>query len=233
MKSSLALLLIRAIYQNFISLATVRDVSSLRQEFLATLVSLNLIPRGSIPSSPALNTNSANTGLVKAIILGGLWSRVARVSLPKGAIKFDRVQAGTVQRVNEAKEYRFYDINKTSDGQSRMFLHPSSILFHSAEWKSPFVAYFQKQMTTKLYLQGISEVIFVNMLSYIEPNNYHFPGPGLRAPVVRRSSQRRPYRGRIDYWRKGCGREAQSLAPNRCLGQSASVRLHLSHGRRL
>jgi ATP-dependent RNA helicase DHX57 len=134
-----------------------RDITSLRQEFLSTLISLNLVPDGTTPSSLDVNTHSSHTGLVKAIILAGLWPRVSRVHLPKGAIKFDRVQAGTVQRANEAKEYKFYDIRVGEDG-GRVFLHPASVLFHSAEWRSPFVTYFQKQQTTKLFLRDATEV---------------------------------------------------------------------------
>ena len=120
-------------------------------------MALNLVSRGSTPSTPALNTNSSHISLVKAVILAGLWPRVARVHLPKGAIKFDRVQAGTVQRANEAKEFKFYDIRVGNDG-GRVFLHPASVLFHSAEWKSPFVTYFHKQQTTKLFLRDATEV---------------------------------------------------------------------------
>ena len=81
--------------------------------------------------------------------------------LPKDAIKFDRVQAGTVQRANEAREYKFFDIRGAPDGgggSSRVFLHPSSVLFRAVEWKSPFVAYFHKQQTTKLWLRDATEV---------------------------------------------------------------------------
>ena len=58
---------------------------------------------------------------------------------------------------NEAKEFKFYDIRTGEDG-GRVFLHPASVLFHSAEWKSPFVTYFQKQQTTKLFLRDATEV---------------------------------------------------------------------------
>lgn len=143
--------------QNFISVSTVRDINSLRQDFLSALASLNLVPDGSTPSSAALNSNSDQAGLVKSILLGGLWPRVARVVLPSGAIKFDRVQAGTIQRANEAREFKFYDIKVGSEG-GRVFLHPASTLFHSAEWKSPFVTYFQKQMTSKVFLRDATEV---------------------------------------------------------------------------
>lgn len=148
--------------QNFISVSTVRDITSLRADFLSALAQLGFVPAStsSKPSpggsgSGALNTNSTNTNLVKAVIVGGLWPRVARVHLPSSAIKFDRVQAGTVQRSNTAKEYKMYDLR-----EGRVFLHPASVLFNAAVWKSPFLAYFHKQMTSKVFLRDATEVRF-------------------------------------------------------------------------
>lgn len=141
--------------QNFISASTVRDITSLRNDLFSALSSLDFVPPSSTPTSDSLNVNSDNTNLVKAVILGGLWPRVARVHLPKSAIKFDKVQAGTVQRENTAKQFKFYDISRSGE---RVFLHPASILFGSSIWKSPFVAYFQKQMTTKIFLRDATEV---------------------------------------------------------------------------
>ncbi|KIP11667.1 hypothetical protein PHLGIDRAFT_27719 [Phlebiopsis gigantea 11061_1 CR5-6] len=164
--------------ENFVSVTTIRDITTLRQEFMSTLVSLNLVPRGSAPSSLSLNTHSAHVGLVKAVVVAGLWPRVARVHLPKGAIKFDRVQAGTIQRANEAKEFKFYDI-RTGETGGRVFLHPASVLFHSAEWKSPFVAYFQKQQTTKLFLRDATEVPIYAMLLFGGPVTVNHVGGGL------------------------------------------------------
>ncbi|GJE89518.1 HrpA-like RNA helicase [Phanerochaete sordida] len=164
--------------ENFISMSTLRDITSLRQEFLSTLTSLNLVPWGSTPSSPALNTHSAHTGLVKAVLLGGLWPRVARVVLPKDAVKFDRVQAGTVQRANEAREYKFFDVRAGAAG-GRVFLHPSSVLFRAAEWRSPFVAYFQKQQTTKLWLRDATEVPVYALLLFGGPVTVNHVGGGL------------------------------------------------------
>ncbi|KAJ3555162.1 hypothetical protein NM688_g2729 [Phlebia brevispora] len=163
---------------NFISVTTVRDINTLRQEFLSSLISLNLVPDGSSPTSSALNTNSEHVGLVKAILLAGLWPRVARVSLPPGAIKFDRVQAGTIQRANEAKEFKFFDIRTGPEG-GRVFLHPASSLFHSAEWRSPFVTYFQKQMTSKVFLRDATEVPIYALLLFGGPVAVNHIGGGL------------------------------------------------------
>lgn len=118
----------------------------------------NLSETGFIPVSfkaedAYLNSNSSNDNVIKAVILGGLWPRVARVHLPSSAIKFDKFSGGTIQRENLAKEFKFFDMK---DG--RVFLHPSSVLFGETTWKSPFVAYFNKQATTKIFLRDGTQV---------------------------------------------------------------------------
>lgn len=125
----------------------------MRLDFLYSLCDLGFIPLASSASTPALNTNSDNPNLVKGVILGGLWPRIARVHLPKSAIKFDKIQAGTVQRENTAKEFKLYDLR---DG--RVFLHPASVLFGATAWKSPFLVYFHKHMTSKVFLRDATEV---------------------------------------------------------------------------
>ncbi|TFK41870.1 P-loop containing nucleoside triphosphate hydrolase protein [Crucibulum laeve] len=147
--------------ENFISPSTVRDIATLRQEFIGSLAEMAFIPFQSTPTTPALNRNSDNTNLVKAIILGGLWPHVARVHLPKSAIKFDKVQAGTVQRENTAREFKIFDLR-----EGRVFLHPASVLFGTAAWKSPFLVYFHKHMTTKVFLRDATEVPLYALLLF-------------------------------------------------------------------
>lgn len=125
----------------------------LRRDMIDALFTLGFIPSSSITRSDRVNTNSDNENLVKSVILGGLWPRVARVYLPSSAIKFDKVQSGTVQRANSAKEYKLYDLR---DG--RVFLHPTSALFNETAWKSPFLVYFNKHQTSKVFLRDATEV---------------------------------------------------------------------------
>ncbi|KAJ6575382.1 P-loop containing nucleoside triphosphate hydrolase protein [Mycena capillaripes] len=160
--------------ENFISPNTVRDITTLRNDFIGSLADLGFIPLSSTPSTPALNTNSDNTNLIKAVVLGGLWPRVARVHLPKSAIKFDRVSAGTVQRENIAKEFKMYDLR-----EGRVFLHPTSILFEVAAWKSPFLVYFHKHMTSKVFLRDATEVPLYALLLFGGPVSVNHVAGGL------------------------------------------------------
>jgi len=53
---------------------------------------------------------------------------------------------------HEAKEVKLFD------QAGRVFIHPSSILFSEAGFKSGFLAYFQKAETSKVFLRDATEV---------------------------------------------------------------------------
>ncbi|KAK0465451.1 P-loop containing nucleoside triphosphate hydrolase protein [Desarmillaria tabescens] len=147
--------------ENFISASTVREISNLRTDFLSSLISIGFIPLHSKSSSPSINTNSENTNLLKAVILGGLWPRVARVNLPLSARKYDKVQGGTFQRENKAKEFKIYDLRN-----ERVFLHPASVLFDFSAWRSQYVVFFTKVKTSKIFLRDATEVPLYAMLLF-------------------------------------------------------------------
>lgn len=66
---------------------------------------------------------------------------------------FDKVQAGTIERDHEAREYKLFD------NAERVFVHPQSIMFDAmGTQKSRFFAYFAKSMTTKVFLRDVTEV---------------------------------------------------------------------------
>ncbi|KAF5368409.1 hypothetical protein D9758_002162 [Tetrapyrgos nigripes] len=160
--------------ENFISSTTIREISMLRREYFGTLVSMGFISEDSDPSSANLNVNSSNLNLIKSIVLGGLWPRVARVQLPDKNVKFDKVQGGTVQRENAAKDYWFHDL-----GGGRVFLHPSSVLFEHTAWKSFLLVYFQKVETSKSFLRDATEIPIWSVLLFGGPLTVHHVQNGL------------------------------------------------------
>ncbi|KIO25963.1 hypothetical protein M407DRAFT_236196 [Tulasnella calospora MUT 4182] len=136
---------------NFISPNTVREITSLRSDFHSALAGIGFVPIDSSPLDPSLNVHSSNENLVKSVVCGGLWPRVAMVSTPKQL--FDKVQAGTVEREREAKEYKLFEKGE------RVFIHPQSVMFDGlGSHKSPFFSYFSKNMTSKVFLRDVTEV---------------------------------------------------------------------------
>lgn len=150
---------------NFISPSTVRDLTSLRGDFLSALSSLGFIERGSAALAAASVNTSPN--LLKAILVGGLYPRVARIALP--VAQFERISHGTLQKEHEAKEVKFFD------NAGRVFLHPSSILFSESGWKKGYLAYFAKAETSKVFLRDATDVPLFALLLFggnITVNHY-------------------------------------------------------------
>ena len=125
----------------------------LRQELFSSLCFIGLVSPSTKVSAPGLNTHSGSIPLLKAMILAALYPRVARVSLPRGALKFSQTAAGTVQRENVAKEYRVKDMKG-----ERVWIHPASILFSESNWQSGIVVSFLRVETTKVFLRDVTEV---------------------------------------------------------------------------
>lgn len=75
--------------------------------------------------------------------------------------QFQQTQGGTVEKENEAHELRFFDVRS----DQRVFIHPSSALFSATTYKSEFVAYFTKTLTSKLYIRDVSEVRYFTPLA--------------------------------------------------------------------
>ncbi|KZT42681.1 P-loop containing nucleoside triphosphate hydrolase protein [Sistotremastrum suecicum HHB10207 ss-3] len=175
--------------QNSISLTTVREIQWLRNDFKNTLRSMGFtVPSPDLARSD-LQLDTSQQSLVKSIVLGGLWPRVARIHLPSDAIKFDRVQAGAVQRENEAREFRLYDVVN----DTRVFIHPSSGLFGNSVWKSKFVAFFTKRLTSKIFIQDVTEVPTYALLLFGGQLTVNHVGGGLTVKAADREIRLRAW----------------------------------------
>ncbi|ODN98303.1 ATP-dependent RNA helicase A [Cryptococcus wingfieldii CBS 7118] len=143
---------------NFISFTTLRDITSLRTDFLSALSSLGFFSSTSAAELAKYNVNAKVDNLVKSVIVGGLYPRVVRVAMPKA--QYERVQQGTIQKDHEAKEVKLFD------QAGRVFVHPSSILFNESGFKSGYLAYFSKAETSKVFLRDATEVPLYGMLLF-------------------------------------------------------------------
>ncbi|WWC89843.1 uncharacterized protein L201_004771 [Kwoniella dendrophila CBS 6074] len=143
--------------QNYISATTLRDITSLRNDFVAALGSIGFIN----PSSSEIakfSINSKLDNLVKGVIVGGLYPRIARISMPKA--QFERVQQGAIQKDHEAKEVKMFDQS------GRVFIHPTSVLFNESGFRSGYLAYFAKAETSKVFLRDATEVPLYGLLLF-------------------------------------------------------------------
>ena len=132
--------------QNYISATTIRDITVLRNDLLSALESAGLVP-----AEP--NVHAHEPELLKALVLAGLYPRVARIALPERAIKYTRVAAGTVERDAGAHEWRATDMR-----DARVWVHPASVQFSESRWRSGVVASFRRVETAKVFLRDVTEV---------------------------------------------------------------------------
>ncbi|KAM0788551.1 hypothetical protein ACM66B_001677 [Microbotryomycetes sp. NB124-2] len=134
--------------EHFISLSTFRDVVQLRYEYKTALHDVGLVV------GPDENVDNHN--LLKAIVFAGT-ARLVRVRLPQAV--YDVGSSGAIQRDRDAREVRFFE-------DARVFLHPTSLLFHETKFSTPFVTYFSKQVTSKPFLRDATEVPLYGVLLF-------------------------------------------------------------------
>lgn len=154
---------------NFISYVGLREVLSLRSDYISALRSAGFSVNSDDSGSAGIDGKGHTTyseNLLKAIVYAGT-GKAVRVRLPE--VKYEATIGGTTQLEHEAKEVRFFD----TDGKlrrpfqrvgadllppGRVFIHPSSVLFSESKLKNGFVTYFHKSVTSKPFLRDATEV---------------------------------------------------------------------------
>ncbi|KAG0044434.1 hypothetical protein BGZ83_010342 [Gryganskiella cystojenkinii] len=154
--------------ENFLSTNTLFEIQNLKSQYLEVLDQIGFTSndpsaksrrRSERCSSEQDNVNSDNMALVKAIILSGLYPNVIKIKMPDA--KFDKMIAGAVERETVTKEIRMF----TKD-DGRVFLHPSSILFQSNQFQVPYLVYFSKLETSKIFVHDATMVPMYGLLLF-------------------------------------------------------------------
>ncbi|KAF9978007.1 hypothetical protein BGZ73_004132 [Actinomortierella ambigua] len=154
--------------ENFLSTNTLYEIQNLKSQYLEVLEDIGFTTQTSRSKSRRRsercsaeedNVNSDNMTLVKAVILSGLYPNVIKVKMPDA--KFDKMIGGTVERETVVKEIRMF----TQD-DGRVFLHPSSILFQTNQFPVPFLVYFSKLETTKVFIHDATMLSMYGLLLF-------------------------------------------------------------------
>ena len=133
----------------------------MRNDLLSALTSAGLVQLRQRSTAPELNAHAGEPALLKALLLAALYPHVARVALPRNAVKFSRIASGTVAREAGAHEWRATDMRG-----ARVWVHPASMLFTETRWRSGIVVSFERVETAnnnsnrnnKVYLRDVTEV---------------------------------------------------------------------------
>ncbi|KAH8926028.1 HA2-domain-containing protein [Atractiella rhizophila] len=150
--------------ENFISISAIRDIGTLRQEFLQAFENISNSPLKG--SSSTKSIASAEENLLKSIIFAGLgFMKLCKVKLPN--LKFEKSAGGNLAKEMESREVKVFEREgeQPIDAQlclsarsERVFLHPASTMFSFVNYGSPFLTYFSKSVTTKPFLRDGTEV---------------------------------------------------------------------------
>ncbi|SJX64352.1 uncharacterized protein SRS1_14994 [Sporisorium reilianum f. sp. reilianum] len=152
---------------NFISQSTLRDIQTNRLDLLSHLQEMGFVATSYSPfgsyDDEVYDKNAQHAGVLRSVILAGLWPAVVRIDLPSA--KFDQSSSGTVQREAEARQVKYFDRN------GRVFLHPSSTLFSCKGFESSYLTTFAKSSTgagsdSKVYLRDATEVPLFGLLLF-------------------------------------------------------------------
>ncbi|KAF2851551.1 DEAD/DEAH box helicase-like protein [Plenodomus tracheiphilus IPT5] len=144
---------------------TMLDIASNRSQYLSTLKEISFIPSSyssnNASSHDMYNKHNSNDALLRALIAASFNPQIARIQLPDK--KFAAGIAGAVELDPEARMIKYFNHEN-----GRVFVHPSSTLFSSQTFSSnaTFVAYFNKMMTSKVFIRDITPFNAYSLLMF-------------------------------------------------------------------
>ena len=166
--------------ENFLSYESMRTISELRRQLATALYDAGFSGRNDEDRfSGAEGLTLKATNLLRAALCAGMYPNILHIRKPQK--KYYEVASGAIEKTPEARELRFYcksesvagvadtkaqntaDVNalgkiKQASTRERVFLHPSSVNFSEGGFISPWLVYFQKVRTSKIFIRDSTMV---------------------------------------------------------------------------
>lgn len=161
--------------EHFLSSQTLNDISSNRSQYHSSLTEAGFLPSSYHSSSgSALNSQNANSALVRALVAGAFNPQLARIEFPDK--KYAPSVSGAVELDPEARTIKFF-----SQDNGRVFVHPSSTLFAAQSFvgESMYVSYFNKMATSKVFVRDLTPFNAFTALLFCGPVTLDTMGRGL------------------------------------------------------
>eukprot|EP00698_Gefionella_okellyi_P016365 TRINITY_DN467_c0_g1_i2.p1 TRINITY_DN467_c0_g1~~TRINITY_DN467_c0_g1_i2.p1 ORF type:complete len:1382 (+),score=373.23 TRINITY_DN467_c0_g1_i2:80-4147(+) len=146
--------------ENFISDQTMRTAMELKQQLAEELSSLGFLPPGITVHK--LRKSKQGDGLislakeqcefsldgrvVRAVLCAALGSNLVRVVRPQA--RYHAVMGGAVQKEDKARQLKLFTKDHT-----RVYIHPQSLNFDIGAFNSPWLVYFDKAQTSKIFVR--------------------------------------------------------------------------------
>jgi ATP-dependent RNA helicase DHX57 len=165
---------------NFLSTQTLFDINTNRRQYMSSLQEIGFLNTTSSSSATAdYNARNNNIALVRALVAAAFSPQVARIDFPD--TKYAASVSGAVALDPEARTIKYFrEPNATAaptlpsgngkstpqqqvpeQGNSRLFIHPSSVLFSSAPGQNfppstAFISYFSLMATSKTFIRDLT-----------------------------------------------------------------------------
>lgn len=160
--------------ENFLSLKTLREISSNRAQLLSSLKDIGIVPLHYSPTSKRWNQHNSNFMLLRALIAGSFNPQVANISFPDK--KYMSSVSGTIEVDPEARTIKYFN-----QENGRVFVHPSSNLFDAQNFSgaAAFVSYFTKMATSKVFIRDLTPFNAYSLLLFCGPITLDTLGRGV------------------------------------------------------
>ncbi|KAH6594498.1 hypothetical protein BASA61_003990 [Batrachochytrium salamandrivorans] len=145
--------------KNYLSHHNLDNISDRRAQFKDILVNLGYFGSTESIHRPEMNINSADSNIIKAMVVAGLYPNIAKIKLPEK--QYEQIAHGTVAIDSRAQDIRYFTKN---DG--RVFIHPSSINFGATKFQFGHFAFNRKLATSKIYIMDPTPASPISILMF-------------------------------------------------------------------
>ena len=142
---------------HFLNRMTLFEMEDLRKHYADLLVGIGFLPKGYRSGGKSYRSSSSETGsdndfsLIKAVLVAGLYPNV--IVAPRSLIDGSGNQ--------EAGENAFRSQNKGD-----VYLHPSTVSFHSKQIESRYCCFHEIMKTSKMYIRDMTPISPVALLLF-------------------------------------------------------------------
>ena len=160
---------------NFLSMQTLRDIASNRQQFLTPLLDIGFVSsKFKAGDASPLNTYNSDITLIRALVAGAFSPQIARVDFPDK--KFAASHTGAVELDPEARTIKYFN-----EENGRVFVHPGSTLFNAQTFPggSAYLSYFTKMATSKIFIRELTPFNSFSALMFGGPLSLDTLGKGI------------------------------------------------------
>lgn len=128
------------------SFSAAQEIKKSRDQYIDVLITLGFIDRKAVSKIK----DHVPVRILKSAFVAGFYPNIAKIKMPPQ--KYTETVNGVVPVNCEPSQIKFYDATE------RVFIHPTSINFGAVNFRDPFFVFYQKVLTSKMYVRDTTPV---------------------------------------------------------------------------